>query len=80
MNSFNKDFNRYCLEKNIIAEFTRFHPLIKNHKLKNLNQEVFFDRKTVYINLERDIEEIIRVYKKSTRQEYRWTLNKYNLT
>ncbi len=28
--NFYEDFNKYCKENNIIAEFTRFHPLFEN--------------------------------------------------
>lgn len=47
---FYKAFNEYCVQSNIIAEFTRFHPLLGNQEFSNYMQ-VIFDRETININL-----------------------------
>lgn len=49
--AFYKAFGSYCIDKNIIAEFTRFHPLINNYGFSQHNMKVVFDRKTVMLNL-----------------------------
>lgn len=43
-------FQEFCKSENIIAEFTRFHPLLNNHEL-DTTTDVIFDRETVAINL-----------------------------
>ncbi|MCD4731451.1 MAG: hypothetical protein K8R74_12670, partial [Bacteroidales bacterium] len=47
INDFYKSFDNYCRENNIIAEFTRFHPLLSNFKISEQNLNVVFDRKTI---------------------------------
>ena len=49
---FYQAFNDYCKDSNIIAEFTRFHPLLENQLLSKDYLTVIFDRKTVFIDLE----------------------------
>lgn len=44
-------FDNYCKENNIIAEFTRFHPLLNNQKLASLQMKTFFSRHTVSLDL-----------------------------
>ena len=48
---FSKDFTTYCYSNNIICEFIRFHPIIKNHiDFKQFYYPVY-NRKTVCIDL-----------------------------
>ena len=49
---FYKTFYRYCLDKNIIAEFVRYHPLINNQEFSKNYAKIQYDRQTVFINLE----------------------------
>jgi hypothetical protein len=77
--SFYSAFNQFAIENRIVAEFTRFHPLIENHLFSNNYLPLIYDRKTVYLELNKEIDEIISQYKKSTRQEYRWCKSKFNL-
>ena len=51
INKFYTTFNNYCKENNIVAEFTRFHPLLKNQVFSSGNLNIIKDRKTVCINL-----------------------------
>ena len=51
-------FDSYCNERHIIAEFTRFNPLLDNVKLASSEMKLIFSRKTVKLNLQLDIEEI----------------------
>ncbi len=43
-------FEHYCQSKNIIAEFTRFHPLLSNYQM-DTSANVVFDRETVVVKL-----------------------------
>ncbi|MDR3610259.1 MAG: GNAT family N-acetyltransferase [Ignavibacteriaceae bacterium] len=45
------ELQRYCLSNNIIAEFTRFHPLLKNEEFSRGYLEINYNRPTVYIDL-----------------------------
>lgn len=55
---FEKSFNEYCIEENIVAEFIRFHPLIKNQYIFKENIDVSHNRYTVYIDLNKSTDEI----------------------
>lgn len=58
LSNFQKEFNNYCLQEHIIAEFIRFHPLIKNEKIFDENIEISHNRYTVYLDLKNN-EELI---------------------
>jgi len=44
-------FEQYCTSNNIIAEFTRFNPLIKNAEFSRNFMEIILDRNTVFLTL-----------------------------
>ena len=48
---FYKCFNSYCIENSIIAEFTRFNPLLENHKFFQKQLTNTLDRETVALDL-----------------------------
>lgn len=58
INDFYKSFDKYCSENNIIAEFTRFHPLLSNYKFSEQNLNVVFDRQTISLDLTKDYDNI----------------------
>jgi len=58
IDQFYKSFDEYCNEKNIIAEFTRFHPLLGNHEFSKNHMQVIIDRETVALDLTLDYESI----------------------
>ncbi|MEN8121647.1 MAG: GNAT family N-acetyltransferase [Bacteroidota bacterium] len=58
VNDFYKQFNSFCVDEGIIAEFTRFHPLINNHLFSKNHLNTFLNRQTVVLNLNRDIDKI----------------------
>jgi Uncharacterized protein involved in methicillin resistance len=58
LSNFENEFLRHCEENNIVAEFIRFHPLIKNNKIFDKNIEVFHNRITVYLDFTKDIDRI----------------------
>ncbi|NFN92762.1 GNAT family N-acetyltransferase [Clostridium botulinum] len=56
--NFENEFLKYCNDNNIVAEFIRFHPIIKNQKIFKKNIEILHNRTTVYLDLTKGIEEI----------------------
>lgn len=65
---FRKSFDEYCHNNNIISEFIRFHPLLKNHYYLEGLIDVVYDRETVYIDLTKSEEEILSQYHKNHRR------------
>jgi len=51
LNLFFNYFDEYCRKTNIIAEFLRINPLLKNPLLSRTNFELFHDRDNVNVNL-----------------------------
>ena len=76
---FYSNFESFCQEKNIVAEFIRFHPLIFNYLFSENNINITFDRKTVYVDLTKSEEEIFSSFQRSTRKQIRNGVNKYGL-
>ena len=68
--SFKKEFGKYCLNNNIITEFVRFHPLIKNHLQMDLYMNISNIRDTAYIKLDSP-EEIWNNLKSTCRNRIR---------
>lgn len=58
LSKFEEEFFRYCKDYNIIAEFIRFNPYIKNEKIFKKNIDVVKNRTTIYLNLEKNIDDI----------------------
>ncbi|MCM1307114.1 MAG: GNAT family N-acetyltransferase [Butyrivibrio sp.] len=56
--SFERAFLAHCASENIIAEFVRFHPLLKNEALFRDGIEVLHNRVTVCLDLSKSREEI----------------------
>lgn len=56
--NFEKNFMIFCSQNRIIAEFIRFHPLIKNQNIFKKNIDVVHNRLTVYLDLEKGIDQI----------------------
>ena len=55
---FESAFLNYCQEDKIVAEFIRFHPIIRNETLFRDNIKVFHNRKTVVLDLTKEIDDI----------------------
>jgi len=49
-----KEFDAFCQENDIVAEFMRFHPLLNNHLLASPEMRTFFSRNTVGLDLTDD--------------------------
>lgn len=52
--SFWDEFDCWCQKNDIVAEFTRFHPLLNNQKIASPNMKTFFSRHTVALDLSDD--------------------------
>lgn len=48
---FHDCFDHYCEEHHIVAEFSRFHPLLNNQTLSSPKMQTFYSRKTVKLDL-----------------------------
>ena len=53
-----KEFDAWCQENDIVAEFMRFHPLLNNQKLASPQMNSFFSRHTVSLDLSLSMDEI----------------------
>lgn len=58
LSNFEKEFLKYCSENKIVAEFIRFHPLIKNEGIFSKNIKVFHNRITIYLDLAKGVDRI----------------------
>ena len=58
INDFWREFDAYCQENDIIAEFMRFHPLLNNQKLASPKMKTFFSRHTIALDLSLSLDEI----------------------
>lgn len=52
------EFDAWCQENNIVAEFMRFHPLLNNQCLASPKMKTFFSRHTVALDLSLSLDEI----------------------
>lgn len=55
---FEENFMNFCKHNRIIAEFIRFHPILKNEKIFKHDIEVIFNRYTISVNLNKGIDKI----------------------
>jgi len=55
---FKNSFQNYCTNENIVAEFSRFHPLLKNHLFSEKYMSIIKDRQTVLLDLSCDYDSI----------------------
>lgn len=58
LEEFENSFLKYCEEENIIAEFIRFHPLMKNETIFKKNIQTLHNRYTVWLDLSNQLEDI----------------------
>ena len=64
-------FDEWCQQNNIVAEFMRFHPLMKNHLLGEGHFKLIHDRNTVYLDMTQSEDDIFAGFDKGTRQHIR---------
>lgn len=79
IDNFHKEFTSFCEKNNIVAEFTRFHPLLENFRLVNSEMKTYFDRKTMYLDLSRTYQDVFKNFQKSTRTQINRCNNRYKL-
>jgi hypothetical protein len=85
--SYNPDFitafylasDAWCQQNSVIAEFTRFHPLLNNHLFSNEYFQIIFDRKTIFIDLRQGYNELIKNYQRTTRKQISRATRRYQL-
>ena len=68
INDFYHSFDEYCYENNIVTEFTRFHPLLNNVRFSDNHLKTELNRKTVYVDLSLELEEIVSKFSKSNKR------------
>lgn len=64
-------FDVWCQRENVVAEFMRFHPVMKNYEWEKKHLLMTYDRSTVYLDLMQNEEEIFAGFDKGTRQHVR---------
>lgn len=69
--SFDKAFQQYCENENIISEFIRFHPVVKGQELLRNTLKPEHIRHTICLDLETDKEEFIGIIPSKTRNMIR---------
>lgn len=79
IDKFYQAFAEYCQNENIVAEFTRFHPLINNKSFSEKHLQVVYDRKTVFINLNDNYENIFKNFQTTTRKQIKRAINRYQI-
>lgn len=67
-----RDYTNWCLERRVVAEFLRFHPIAKNERF--YRGQVLLNRETVWINLE--TENLLGSYAERMRTAIRKAKNK----
>lgn len=69
--AFQQAFREYCLEKNIVSESVRFHPILKNHLDFSSCYELSFKRNTIQTRLAGIDDPILTEYSASCRRDIR---------
>ena len=58
ISEFWEEFDAWCQDNDIIAEFMRFHPLLNNQSLASPKMKTIFSRRTVALDLNLSLDEI----------------------
>lgn len=69
--NFHVAFSELCNKNNIIAEFTRFHPILRNESFSQNFMEVLFDRPTIFIDLRKPYSRLFKEYAGKNRKMIR---------
>lgn len=76
-NEFSRNFEEYCHDNNIVAEFTRFNPFLKNHRFSGNYMQTSLNRNTAFLNLNDSFDTIWEnSYSSKNRNMIRKALNK----
>jgi hypothetical protein len=79
-NKFYEALDDFYRSNNIIAEFTRFNPILKNHLFSEEKLKVVFDRKTMVLDLDRPFDEIKSHFHRQTNNQIRKALSNPDIT
>ncbi|MGL5098617.1 MAG: lipid II:glycine glycyltransferase FemX [Fusobacteriaceae bacterium] len=66
-NQFGMEFSQYCSDENIVSEFVRFHPIIKNHEFLKKHMEIIYNRDVVVEIFSAEEEKILESFSNSCR-------------
>lgn len=69
-------FKEYCKENNIVSEFIRFHPILKNHQDFEKVYKVEYIRNTLATNIKDFDDPVQSEFSKSCRKKIRQGINK----
>jgi len=72
-------FDKFARRKNIVAEFTRFHPILNNVKFSKEQLSIFFDRYTVYIDTNKSLDDLWSGLQRTTKKQINRGYNRNNL-
>lgn len=70
---------KWCQRQRVIAEVTKFHPLLRTHRFATEKTRLFHNRDTVFLNLSADTEQIWASYPAKQRNQIRQA-RRYGLT
>jgi hypothetical protein len=79
ISAFYHSFDTWCKETGVIAEFTRFHPILKNQQFSENHLQTVFDRKTVFVDLHQNHNDILANYQRTTRKQIKRALSRHQL-
>lgn len=74
LHEFEKDFQNYCIDNNIISEFVRFHPVVENHSDFGEVYDVSYIRNTVGTTVNSEKDYLMNEFSKSARKSIRKAL------
>lgn len=72
-------FDKFVIENNIVAEFTRFHPIFNNVKFSEIPLKTFFDRSTVFIDTTKSIDVLWSDLQRTTKKQINRCYNRHNV-
>lgn len=75
LNDYEREFTKYCLDNNIVAEFVRFHPIYKNYEDFKEIYNASFNRYTLATNIKDYVDPVQSEFSKHTRKTIRSILN-----
>jgi hypothetical protein len=66
-----RGFDPWCSENGVVAEFIRFHPLLRTERFAAPQAEISLDRETVAVRLDGDEEKLWQSYSSTQRNRVR---------
>lgn len=79
IDAFYISFNEYCAKNNIVAEFIRYNPVLKNQQFRCRDTTLLFDRKTVVVDLRNGKEDLWFGLQVTTRKQIKRCKARYNI-